>query len=95
MFLNIFSMLVPPFRRAERVRSAENKIYETLTSNQHEFIEFALNNYTETGIDELNIDTLSKILKLKYGSLHTAQKKLGNMKTIRETFIDFQKHLYL
>ena len=40
------------------------------------------------------LNRLSSLIKLKYKSLHDGQKVLGDADNIRNTFIDFQKHLY-
>ena len=31
---------------------------------------------------------------IEYGSIHAAQKQLGNVQDIQRTFIEFQEHLY-
>ncbi len=83
-----------PIQRSERVANAENRIYDSLNDNQREFIDFVLNKYVVGGVDELDINRLSDLVKLKYNSLHDGQKVLGNADEIKATFINFQKYLY-
>ena len=47
--LDFVSFEVSPITRAERVRAAEAKIYESLSEEQREFVEFVLSRYIETG----------------------------------------------
>ena len=85
----------PPVSRTERVRAAKDNIYAPLEREQRKFVDFVLTNYVRDGVDELDDSKLSKVLELKYSSLSSAKEKLGNVETIRKTFIAFQKHLYL
>ena len=82
-----------PIQRATRVANAESKIHNNLDASQKEFIDFVLSKYVEGGVDELDINRLSDLLKLKYKSLHDGQKALGGADLIKDTFINFQKHL--
>ena len=83
-----------PILRTTRVTNSEEKIHSNLDDNQKEFIDFVLTKYVEGGVDELDINRLSKLLELKYKSVHEGQKALGNPERIKNTFIDFQKYLY-
>ena len=65
-----------------------------MNNNQKEFIDFVLSKYIEGGVEELDINRLSSLVELKYKSLHDGQKILGNADEIKNTFIEFQKHLY-
>ena len=47
-----------------------------------------------TGVSELDDEKLSDLLILKYKAIHDAKNELGDIQSIRETFIEFQKHLY-
>jgi len=42
----------------------------------------------------LDISKLSIVLTAKYGSNTAAQQQLGDVDSIRSTFIGFQQHLY-
>ena len=83
-----------PIQRATRVANAEDEIYKDLNDKQKEFIDFVLSKYVEGGVEELDINRLSSLIELKYKSLHDGQKVLGDADNIKNTFINFQKHLY-
>ncbi len=80
--------------RAARVETNKDNIYTLLNTQQREFVNYVLRNYIEVGVDELDVAKLSAVLTAKYGSIHAAQQKLGNVQDIHCTFIDFQEHLY-
>jgi type I restriction enzyme R subunit len=84
----------PPISRAARVESNQSNIYTFLNEQQREFVTYVLRNYVQQGVDELDIGKLSTILQAKYGSMHAAQRELGDADHIRQTFIDFQRYLY-
>lgn len=51
--------------------------------------------YVKEGISELDDTMLLEIPGLKnYHAIADAKEKLGNIKSIRETFIGFQEYLY-
>ena len=83
-----------PIARATRVTNAENEIHKNLNGNQKEFIDFVLSRYVEGGVEELDLDRLSSLIELKYNTIHDGLQVLGNVDEIKNTFIDFQKHLY-
>jgi type I restriction enzyme, R subunit len=83
-----------PIPRATRVINAEDNIRKNLNENQKEFIDFVLSRYVEGGVDELDLNRLSSLIEIKYNTIHDGLKELGNVDDIRNTFIDFQKHLY-
>ena len=62
--------------------------------NQQLFLDFVLKQYIDTGIEELDDSKLSDLLKLKYNAIADAKTELGELKTIRETFVGFQGYLY-
>ena len=45
-------------------------------------------------VAELSTDKLPALLELKYNTLRDASDHLGSMNEIRETFVEFQEHLY-
>ena len=61
---------------------------------QQDFINFVLGQYIMKGVEELDDSKLPDLLQLKYRALDNAKRELGNISTIRDTFISFQKHLY-
>jgi len=85
---------VKPITRQQRVAVAQATIFALLNEKQKEFIEFVLSKYVETGVGELDQLKLPILLKSKYHSLSDAQEKLGEIVSISEMFIEFQKYLY-
>ncbi len=83
-----------PISREQRVAHAQMKIFERLDNKQKEFLEFVLTQYIHSGVDELSEGKLPKLLVLKYKTIPDAQQELGDVDTIRNTFLEFQKHLY-
>lgn len=92
--LEFIAYAKPPITRVDRVETAKDNIYMFLNEAQREFVRYVLRNYVDVGVDELDISRLSTVLTAKYGSMHGAQKQLGDAKQIQSTFIDFQQHLY-
>jgi type I restriction enzyme, R subunit len=85
---------VPPITRQDRAESAQTKMFSSLNEKQKSFLEFVLGKYIETGVDELDEEKLPLLLVLKYQSISDAVDTLGDVKSIRGTFIEFQRHLY-
>ena len=83
-----------PVSRSHRVDARKNIFYKSMNDQQKEFIEFVLNNYIKDGVNELDDSKLSKVLKIKYGSVHEAKEKLGNLKQIKKIFANLQQQLY-
>jgi type I restriction enzyme R subunit len=83
-----------PVSRIARVETGRGSIFTPLNEKQKEFVGFVLKNYIEFGIDELDISKLSSIVSAKYGSVSSAPQELGDVSSIKNTFIDFQRHLY-
>ncbi len=92
--LEYISFAIKPVSREERVAKAQSNIFKSLDNNQKEFLEFVLSKYIETGIEELSQEKLPELLKIKYLAINDATELLGGVDKIRETFINFQKHLY-
>ena len=80
----------------ERTQRAENaKLYlSNYDAKQQEFLNFVLNKYVSSGVYELDEEKLSPLLLLKYNAITDAKKELGDIASIRNTFIGFQTHLY-
>lgn len=80
----------------ERTTRAENaRIHlDNYDPKQQEFLNFVLRQYINSGVYELDEEKLSPLLILKYHAIPDAKKELGNIASIRDTFIGFQAHLY-
>jgi type I restriction enzyme R subunit len=76
--------------RAERAKIHLNN-YDP---KQQEFLNFVLSQYVKQGVDELDDTKISDLLILKYHAIADAKKELGDIATIRNTFIGFQTYLY-
>ena len=85
----------PPISRADRVSASQTNIYAMLNAAQREFIAFVLSKYVEGGVDELDDSKLSAMIHAKYHTIEDAERQLGDLNGIRNTFITFQKHLYV
>ena len=92
--LEYISFAVPPRTRADRVLSSSSAIYQNLTDEQREFIEFVLERYVATGFEVLDREVLPELLKLKYEAIEDAIATLGPVKEISSLFLAFQKLLY-
>lgn len=90
----VFNSDIKPITREERVTRAKATILAFLNKRQQEFIEFVLNKYIESGVEELDQEKLPLLLTNKYNSLEDAKEILGEVVEISSLFIEFQQHLY-
>lgn len=59
------------------------------------FLDFVLSHYVEVGVDELDQEKLTPLLRLKYSnSISDAIADLGNPEDSANAFVGFQKYLY-
>ncbi|MFA5264152.1 MAG: type I restriction-modification enzyme R subunit C-terminal domain-containing protein [Opitutaceae bacterium] len=59
------------------------------------FLDFVLSHYVTVGVEELDQEKLTPLLKLKYhDSIPDALADLGQPENIKKTFTGFQKYLY-
>jgi len=77
-------------QRADKMREH----FTELNVSHQEFLEFVLNQYILNGVYELEDEKLGTFLQLKYKTIADAKPILGDLKTIRNNFIDYQKYLY-
>jgi type I restriction enzyme R subunit len=85
---------IRPITREMRVAQAQPKIFTFLNNKQKEFLKFVLSQYIESGVEELAQQKLPDLLRLKYKALSDAQEELGSLDEIKNTFVQFQRHLY-
>jgi len=78
----------------KKVDYTKKKILAFLNKRQRDFIEFVLNKYIESGVEELAQEKLPVLLTNKYHSLEDAKEVLGDVAEISSLFIKFQQHLY-
>lgn len=64
-------------------------------SKQQAFLDFVLSQYVKVGVQELDKEKLSPLLKLKYNNaIADAVADLGKPEEIGKVFAGFQKYLY-
>lgn len=65
------------------------------TGKQQTVVGFVLAPYVEQGVEELDTDKLSPLLKLRWrNAMAEALSDLGSAVQIRQVFVGFQRHLY-
>jgi type I restriction enzyme, R subunit len=63
---------------------------------QQAFLDFVLSHYVSVGVEELDQEKLTPLLRLKYhDSIADAVADLGKPDEIGKVFAGFQKYLYL
>lgn len=80
--------------RATRVEQAKPYIFNGMTKQQQDFLEFVLFKYIDSGVSELDQAKLPSLVELKYQSFDDGENALGGTDAIIDLFIGFQKHLY-
>ena len=84
-----------PVSREDRAVLAKAGINASYKSNrQLAFLDFVLSHYVAEGVDELDLDKLPPLLRLKYHAIADAAADLGTPEQIRQVFVGFQKYLY-
>ena len=84
---------------SREARAAKAKVAamlaDGLTDKQQSFVDFVLAQYVKQGVDELDQEKLSPLLKLKYNNaIADAFADLGKPEQVRRVFVGFQRHLY-
>lgn len=79
--------------RATRADKAKIHL-DNYDPKQQEFLNFVLSQYVKQGVEELDDTKIGDLLVLKYHAIADAKKELGDIATIRNTFIGFQTYLY-
>ena len=86
---------MPPQTREERATRAKVIISTHFNSKQRVFLDFVLSHYVNVGVDELDQEKLTPLLRLKYhNSIADAVSDLGRPEDIGKMFGGFQKYLY-
>ncbi|UWX54893.1 DEAD/DEAH box helicase family protein [Maribacter litopenaei] len=77
------------------IRANRAKIHlNDYNPKQQEFLNFVLDQYVKDGVEELDDSKISPLLILKYRAIADAKRELGDITSIRDSFIGFQKRLY-
>ena len=86
---------LPTLTREERAAKAKIIISTHFNSKQRAFLDFVLSHYVRVGVEELDQDKLTPLLRLKYhDSIVDAVADLGKPDEIGNVFSGFQKYLY-
>jgi type I restriction enzyme R subunit len=86
---------LPPLTREERATNAKVVISTRFNTKQQVFLDFVLSQYVKVGVQELDQEKLSPLLKLKYNNaIADAVADLGRPEEIGRVFSGFQKYLY-
>ncbi len=86
---------LPPVPRQERAENARLYIHSKFTSKQEVFLNFVLQHYVSTGVQELATEKLTPLLQLRYqNSIADALADLGPAAEIGQVFAGFQRYLY-
>jgi type I restriction enzyme, R subunit len=93
--LAYIAFYLPPISREDRANRAKIEISTHFNSKQQVFLDFVLSQYVKVGVDELDQEKLTPLLRLKYNNaIADATAELGKPDQIRQLFSDFQKYLY-
>jgi type I restriction enzyme R subunit len=86
---------LPPLTREERAARARVLVGATFNPKQQTFVDFVLAHYVSVGVDELDQEKLTPLLRLRYhNSISDAVADLGRPEEIGRMFAGFQKYLY-
>ncbi|MBK9996278.1 MAG: DEAD/DEAH box helicase family protein [Nitrospira sp.] len=86
---------LPPLSREDRASKAKVEISHHFNSKQQVFLDFVLSHYVTVGVEELDQEKLTPLLRLKYhNSIADAVADLGKPEEIGQVFAGFQKYLY-
>ena len=86
---------LPPLTREGRAASAKGAISTRFNNKQQVFLDFVLSHYVRVGVEELDQEKLTPLLRLKYhNSIADALVDLGRAEEIGQVFAGFQKYLY-
>ena len=85
-----------PITREVRAANARTYINTQFSAKQKVFLEFVLQHYVSVGVEELESEKLTPLLRLKYhNSIADAVADLGQPAQISKVFAGFQKYLYV
>ncbi len=86
---------LPTITREQRATTAKVEINDQFNAKQQAFLDFVLAHYVSEGVQELDQEKLTPLLRLKYNnSIADAIADLGRPEEIAEIFTGFQQYLY-
>ena len=84
-----------PITREVRAANAKVHINTQFSAKQQVFLDFVLSHYVSVGVEELDQNKLTPLLRLKdHDSIGEAVADLGPPEEISQMFVGFQKYLY-
>jgi type I restriction enzyme, R subunit len=84
-----------PETRSRRADQARTETHQHFNDRQQAFIDFVLAQYVRQGVEELDAEKLTPLLRLKYNNaISDAVADLGDAAQIRTMFTNFQRYLY-
>jgi len=84
-----------PVTREVRASHARMRVYSSFSVKQQAFLDFVLQHYVEVGVEELDQEKLTPLLRLKYrDSISDALADLGEAEVVGKMFVGFQRYLY-
>ena len=83
-----------PLTREVRAANAMVYINTRFSAKQQVFLDFVLQHYIAEGVEELDQQKLTPLLRLKYGAIQDAVADLGQPEEIGMAFASFQQYLY-
>jgi type I restriction enzyme, R subunit len=84
-----------PETRVQRADQARAETHQHFNDRQQVFLDFVLSQYVTQGVDELDAEKLTPLLRLKYNNaISDAVADLGGTTQIRNMFVGFQQYLY-
>ncbi|MDD2686611.1 MAG: DEAD/DEAH box helicase family protein [Gallionella sp.] len=85
-----------PITREARAEEAHKAVHQRFNDKQQTFLDFVLAHYVKEGVEELEQEKLTKLLRLKYhDSIPDGVADLGgDIAEIRNLFSGFQRYLY-
>ena len=84
-----------PVTREVRAAHARVRVYSSFGVKQQAFLDFVLQHYVEVGVEELDQDKLTPLLRLRYrDSISDALADLGEAEEVGKMFAGFQRYLY-
>jgi hypothetical protein len=85
---------LPPIPRESRAQQARLTIHSRFSSKQQVFLNFVLQHYVSSGVQELAQEKLAPLLRLRYrNSIADAVADLGQPEEIGRVFASFQRSL--
>ena len=85
-----------PLTRDVRAASARVHVRARFGDKQRAFLDFVLQHYVTVGVEELDLEKMTPLLRLRYhDSIADAVAQLGAPAEIGRMFTEFQKYLYL